>query len=141
MARKPVNTTTTEAKTNRREYNLDHWVEEAQNATSSATRRAYAYAQSIVRLCKDADEQSTPAEDAAYLAGLVSEMATVATAKALAADAKAGRGVAEVAKRRDQKATINALQAQVAALMAQLAAATPAAPEAPAPKRSRKPVG
>lgn len=137
MARRNINPSTEGTNKAKREYNLAHWVEEAQNPASTATRRAYAYAQAIVRLCKDEAEQATPAEDAEYLGGLVAGLAAVATPKALAADAKAGNGVAEVARRRDPKAQINALQAQVAALMAQLAAVAP--PPAPAPK-GRKPV-
>jgi hypothetical protein len=138
MARKSVNTTTT-TETRRREYDLAHWVEAAKDTNASNTRRLYCWAQAITRLCKDEDEQTTPEADATYLAEVVGAMAALGTAKALAADAKAGRGVAEVAKRRDQKATINALQAQVAALMAQLAASTPA--PAPEPRKGgRKPV-
>jgi len=138
MARKSVNTTTT-TETRRREYNLAHWVEAAKDTNASNTRRLYCWAQAITRLCKDEDEQTTPEEDATYLAEVVGAMAALGVLKALMADAKAGRGVAEVAKRRDQKATINALQAQVAALMAQLAASTPA-PEPTTRKGGRKPV-
>jgi hypothetical protein len=144
MARKSVNTTTT-TETRRREYDLAHWVEAAKDANASNTRRLYCWAQAITRLCKDEDEQTTPAEDAAYLAEVVGAMAALGTAKALAADAKAGRGVAEVAKRRDSKAVaaenVN-LRREIAELLAQLAAKTPAAPETPVTPRKggRKPV-
>jgi hypothetical protein len=139
MARKSVNTTpvnTTPAKGNR-EYTLDRWVEGLNDTTASNTRRVYCGGQAIVRLCKDAEEQGTPAEDAAYLADLVKAVAALAGRDALLADAKAGKGVSEVAKRQNAAAAIASRDAIIADLMARLAAATPPATPPATPKRRK----
>jgi len=136
MARKSINTTPAN-KTSNREYTLDRWVEGLNDASASNTRRVYCAAQAVVRFCKDPDEQSTPAEDAAYLAALVKSMASLAGRDALLADAKGGKGVAEVAKRQNAAAAIASRDAIIADLMQRLAAAE-APPTPPATPKRRK---
>ena len=139
MARKSVNTTPATTKTSNREYTLDRWVEGLNDTTASNTRRIYCAFQAGVRLCKDAEEQSTPPEDARYLLSLVKAAAALATEEALLADAKAGKGVSEVAKRQNAAAAIASRDAIIADLMQRLAAAE-APPTPPATPKRRKAV-
>lgn len=145
MARKSVNTTpvvttpVAEEKRSKREYDLNHFVDGLNDTKSSNTRRVYCGAQAIVRLFKDTHEQGTPEEDAAWVAATVRAIAALATPAALAADAKAGKGVAEAAKRQNTAAAIASRDAVIADLMRRLAAAE-APPAAPATPKRRKAV-
>jgi len=139
MARR--NTTTTpvvETPKTKREYDLNYFVDGLNDTKSSNTRRVYCGAQAIVRLFKDTHEQGTPEEDATWLAATVRSIAALAAREALAADAKAGKGVNEAAKRQNAAAAIASRDAIIAELMARLAAAE--APPTPptTPKRGRK---
>jgi hypothetical protein len=144
MARRNANTApvdespVVEEKKSKREYDLNYFVDGLNDTKSSNTRRVYCGAQAIVRLFKDTHEQGEPAEDADWLAKTIRSIAALATPAALAADAKAGKGVSEAAKRQNAAAAIASRDAVIADLMRRLAAAE-APPAAPAtPKKGRK---
>lgn len=133
------NTTTPNTTTKgKREYDLAHWVEAAKASDASASRQVYCLAQAVIRLCKDKEEWGTASEDAEYLASLAASIGRVGSKAALVADAKAGKGVREVAQ--SQSGTkillgqLAAAQAEIAALRAAMASAAPAA-SAPKGKR------
>ena len=144
MARRNANTApvveapVAEEKRSKREYDLNHWVDGLNDTKATNTRRVYCGLQAGIRLFKDTHEQGTPEEDADWLAKTVRSIAALATPAALAADAKAGKGVAEAAKRQTVAAAIASRDAIIADLMQRLAAAeaTPAAPATP--KKGRK---
>jgi hypothetical protein len=133
------NTTTPNTTTKgKREYDLAHWVEAAKASDASASRQVYCLAQAVIRLCKDKEEWGdTVSEDAEYLASLAASIGRVGSKAALVADAKAGKGVREVAQ--SQSGTkillgqLAAAQAEIAALRAAMASAAPT----PAPKGKR----